>query len=276
MRRRANGGESVIARRPRQQAEGQQQRERAETRHHEIDVAGFGVAGFAVVRHDKRPRRQRHEFPAQQIGERIIRQHHQIHAGEKGREERKHAVRRRIVAAVAETVKAGRRTPQIDDNKEERRQRIHAEMRAKPWQSDWQHQIAGRSSMAEQRPHGADQCNGGQRQRGTIDDGSGCPEAADNDGQNRQSKQSGDTDHLQEDGRHYVRALVLPDVLLSGRVPGRGLAQPAIAFSRTPRPCDWLAAPSSIISTPAASNAAISLTSESTLPRTIVSLDSMR
>ena len=139
----ADGRKSVISRRSRQQAESQQQRERAEACHHEIDVTCLGVAGFAVVRHDQRPGSQRHEFPAQQIGKRIVRQHHQIHAGQKGGEEGQHAVRRRIVVAVAETIKACRRSSQIDDNKEKRGQRIQAEMGAKPRQSDRQGQVGG-------------------------------------------------------------------------------------------------------------------------------------
>jgi hypothetical protein len=42
------------------------------------------------------------------------------------------------------------------------------------------------------------------------------------------------------------------------------LAESEFTFSRTPRPSELLTAPSSIISIPAASNAAISLTREST------------
>jgi hypothetical protein len=62
--------------------------------------------------------------------------------------------------------------------------------------------------------------------------------------------------------------------MLRGCAPGTGLAEAEQAFSRTPRP--WLTASSSINSIPAASKAATSLKSESMLPRTIVTLDSMR
>ena len=85
-----------------------------------------------MVRHDERPGSERHELPAKQIGKRIVGKHHEIHAGQKGGEEGKHAVRRRIVVAVAETIKACCGSSQIDDNKEERSQCIKAEMGAKP------------------------------------------------------------------------------------------------------------------------------------------------
>ena len=51
----ANGCKSVVSRRPCQQAEGEQQRERAEACHHEINVTGRRVAPFAMVRHHQRP-----------------------------------------------------------------------------------------------------------------------------------------------------------------------------------------------------------------------------
>ena len=90
-----------------------------------------------MVRHDERPRRQRHEFPAQKIGEGIVRQHHEVHAGER-REEGKHAVRRGVMMAVAEAIEARRCPTQIDDDEEERGECVETEVRAKPWQADRQ------------------------------------------------------------------------------------------------------------------------------------------
>ena len=55
VRRGANGRKAVISRRSRQEAESEQQGERAEACHHQIDVAGLGVAPFAMMRHDQRP-----------------------------------------------------------------------------------------------------------------------------------------------------------------------------------------------------------------------------
>ena len=153
----ADGCKSVVSRRPRQQAEGEQQRERAEACHHEIDIAGLGVARLAMMRHDERPRRQRHELPAQQIGEGVVRQHHEVHAGEKGREEGKHAVRRGVMTAVAEAIETCRRPTQIDDDEEERGQCVEAEVRAKPRQTDrqgkaWWHRRRRRAGCATRRP----------------------------------------------------------------------------------------------------------------------------
>ena len=151
MRRGADRGEIVVAGGTGQQAERQQQRQRAEARHHQIDVAGLGVAGFAMMRHHQRPGRQRHELPAQQIGERVVGQHHQIHAGEEGGEERQHALRRVFVAAVADAIEAGDRAAEIDDDEEERRQRVEAEMRAEPRQPDRQRDQIRLGDASEQK-----------------------------------------------------------------------------------------------------------------------------
>ena len=55
-----------------EQAEAEQQSKRAEARHDQINVAGVDVLRHAMMRHHQRPRRQRHEFPAQQEGESIV------------------------------------------------------------------------------------------------------------------------------------------------------------------------------------------------------------
>ena len=51
----ADGVEGVLAFRTRQQAEGEQQSERAEARHDEIDIAGPHVLADLVVRHHQGP-----------------------------------------------------------------------------------------------------------------------------------------------------------------------------------------------------------------------------
>ena len=211
----ANGRKSVVSRRPRQQAEREQQRERAEACHYEIDVAGPGVARLAMMRHDKRPRCQRHELPAQQIGEGVVGQHHEVHAGEKGREEGKHAVRCGVMMAVAEAIETCRRPTQIDDDEEERGQCIEAEVRAKPRQTDRQGEGGGISGAAEQEAQRADQCDRRYGQCRAVDDGCGDLRPAQNDRQRGQPEQSGDTDHLQDDGRHYLRALAPLDWAVS-------------------------------------------------------------
>ena len=111
--------EGIKAVGPGEQAEGEQQSERAEARHHQIDVAGAHVVGHAVVRHHQRPRGQRHELPGDQEGEGVVGEHDQRHAGEKGGIERQHALRRRLVLAVAEREQARARGAEIDHGEEE-------------------------------------------------------------------------------------------------------------------------------------------------------------
>jgi hypothetical protein len=230
-----------------------------------------------VVRHDERPGCERHELPAEQIGKRVIRQHHEIHAGQEGGEEGKHAVRRRIVMAVAETVKTCRSSSEIDDDEEKRSEGIHAEMGAEPRQPDRQGHARGIRRVTDQPANGSDQCSQANRQRRAVDYGRGTLGAAQGYRENRDSKHCCDARHLPGNSRdddlgNHVRILVPLDAASSRAA----LAEPGMTFNRTPRPCELLTAPSSIISIPAASKAAISLTSESTLPRTIVSLASMR
>ena len=74
-RRRVRGahrGEGVAAGGAGQQAEAQQQRQAGEARHHEIDVAGAGVAALAVVRHHQRPGGERHQLPGEQEAEGVV------------------------------------------------------------------------------------------------------------------------------------------------------------------------------------------------------------
>src|SRR6266849_1882608 len=185
-------------------------------------------------------------------------------------------MRRRFVMAVAETVKACRCAPEVDDNKEKRSQDVEAEMRAKPRQPDRQGHARGIRLAADQPVDRAQRCGHANRQGGAIDHCSGHLRAAQRYREDRYPEQSRDTPHLQNDGRNHARALVPPGVLFPDRASTAALVEPDLILSRTPRPCELLTAPSPIISIPAASNAAISLTSESTLPRTIVSLASMR
>ena len=63
---RADRGEGVVAVGAGEHAEGEQQRQRAEARHDQIDVARAGIFRRAVVGHHQRPGRQRHELPGDQ------------------------------------------------------------------------------------------------------------------------------------------------------------------------------------------------------------------
>ena len=124
-----------------EQAERQQQRQRAEACHQQIDVSCLHIVALAVVRDHQRPRRQRHELPCHQEAEGVIGEHHQVHSGEISRIERKDPLRRLFVLAVTEREQARGRAAEIDHDQEERRERVDAEMCAEPWQAEWQHTL---------------------------------------------------------------------------------------------------------------------------------------
>ncbi len=136
-----------------EQAERQQQRKRAETRHHEIDVAGLDILPDAMVRHHQRPGRERHELPRHEEREGIGGQNDEIHAREEHRIEGQHARRLGFVPAVADREQARRRCAEIDHGDEERTQRIETEMGAKPRQPDREHDF-GRVEIAEEKTDG--------------------------------------------------------------------------------------------------------------------------
>ena len=105
----------------------------------------------------------------QQEGEGVVGEHDEIHAGEEGRKERQHALRRMLVPAVAERVEAGRRAAEIDDDEEEGRERIEAEMRAEPRQPERQRQDLG-WSLPEQLRERRDEARARDDQGGAVDD----------------------------------------------------------------------------------------------------------
>jgi hypothetical protein len=96
-----------------------------------------------MMRHDQRPRRQRHKFPGDEKRERVVSQHDERHAGEKGGEERQYPSRRRLVAAIAESEDARDRGAEVDHGEEKSRERVEAEMRAEPGQADRQRGVFG-------------------------------------------------------------------------------------------------------------------------------------
>ena len=81
--------------------------------------------------------------------------------GEIGGIERQHALRRFLVAAIAEREQARRRAAEIDHDEEEGRERVDAEMRAEPGQAERQRDGRGGAGVAEQRK----QCDDAERQR---------------------------------------------------------------------------------------------------------------
>ena len=68
-----------------EQAEGQQQRQEAcRSSPSPGRRSRRACCPHAVVRHHQRPRRQRHELPGEEKAEGVVREHHQVHAGEEG------------------------------------------------------------------------------------------------------------------------------------------------------------------------------------------------
>ena len=119
--------ERVSALRACEQTEREQQRESSAGRHDEIDEGGASVLARAVFAHHQRPGCERHEFPADEERKRILRQQHQIHAGDERRVERHDPLRLAGVSAVADCVAAHDRRCHVDDDGECGAQRIEAQ-----------------------------------------------------------------------------------------------------------------------------------------------------
>ena len=145
----AHRRERIAARRTGQQREGEQQRQRAEARHDNVDEPGPRVAGVAVARHDQRPRGERHELPGDEKRVGVVGEQHQVHAGEERRIERQHPLRLTVVAAVTDPIEARRRGAEIDDDDEERRKSVEAKVGPDPRQPDGQRQ--GRRRLAREK-----------------------------------------------------------------------------------------------------------------------------
>ncbi len=189
------GGEPHLAKGVRAQWSGeepecQQQRERAEARHQNIDVAGAPILGIMMVREHERPRRQRHELPGDEKAEGIVGQQHSVHAGEEHRIERQHAAGPLLVAAIAERIEARSRGAEVDDGLEEQRQRVDTKTRADPRQPDRQRKRLGRSVVDEPRDgeRGDEKANG---EADRVDQGRRDRPPVDGDSQSSRSDENG-------------------------------------------------------------------------------------
>ena len=94
---------------------------------------------------------------------------HKRHAGEKCRVERQHALRRRLVLAVAEREQAGAEGAEVDHDQKKGRQRVEAEMRAEPGHAERQRN-GERRRVAEQMRRRGDQRNRRHDHARAIDD----------------------------------------------------------------------------------------------------------
>ena len=127
--------ETVSSAGSRKQAERKQERQRAEARHHEIDVAGMHILAHTMMRNHQRPRCERHALPGEKEREGVCCQHHQLHRGEKQRIGRQYALWRLLVTPIAEREQARGGGAERHHGKEKRGQRIDREMRAEPRQA---------------------------------------------------------------------------------------------------------------------------------------------
>ena len=129
-RRGADRVEGVIAGGTRQSAEGEQERGRANRRHHQIDMTRMAVVGIGMARDDEHPRGERHQFPGKQEAEGIAGKQHQVHCHGEGREERFDPRRQIAIAVETHAVNGGGQHAEIDDEAEEGRQGIEPQMQA--------------------------------------------------------------------------------------------------------------------------------------------------
>jgi hypothetical protein len=88
-----------------QQTEREQQGQCTKACHRQVDEPRAGVFGMAVMGHDQRPRRQRHEFPGGQKRKGICGQHNDIHACQKCRIKRQHTVPCGLMLAITDGIK---------------------------------------------------------------------------------------------------------------------------------------------------------------------------
>ena len=130
--RRRRSRSPATAGRTGEQTEGEEQRQRAEARHQQINVAGPRVLRLLMMRDDQRPGGERHELPGDKEAEGVVREDDNVHSGEERRVERQHPAGVLLVLAVPERIKARGSGAEIDDGEKESRQSINTKTRADP------------------------------------------------------------------------------------------------------------------------------------------------
>ena len=211
--------EAVGAGGPGKQPEGQQQGQGAEARHHQVDVAGADIFAIPMVGHDQGPGGERHELPGQQEGERVGRQHDQVHPCQERRKKRQHPLRRRLVASIAQPVESRRRPAQVDDDEKESRECVHAEMCPQPRQPQRQNQHRRLASFGDEMNEGRQESDGGCGETRPVDHPIGSRIPADDDGKPRATEQKRDTPQHYAN-RHRVPSFMPPEAASWFRRPG--------------------------------------------------------
>ena len=192
--------EGVGAVGPGKEAEGEQKREGAEARHHQIDIARAQILAHMIVRHHQRPGRQRHELPGEEKGEGVVGDDDEGHGGEEQRVEGQHALRRRLVAAEAERIKARGGAAEIDHHEKERRERVQAEMGAEPGKPDRQDRSLGRG-LTKQSCEPGHETDAAKGERSSVDEGATECASCSEKRQGRQGNEGRDGD--EDDGERH-------------------------------------------------------------------------
>ena len=139
-----------------QDAEAQQDRDRAEVRDQQVEEAGAADLRDAVLRRDQEIRRQRHRFPGDHERVGVVGQQHEAHAGEE--------------QVVLQAEQAGRRAFAACGSSRRRRSRCRPRpRRAAPgrrWTSGSSRRWNGRSG----RPISSVACSGGSAMLAAADD----------------------------------------------------------------------------------------------------------
>jgi hypothetical protein len=107
----ADVGKSVTARPTREQSKGQQQRQRAEAGHQDVNIGRLPMVWIMMVREHERPGGDGHQLPGKQEAETIVGKHDEVHAGNKQGIEGEDTARRCLVPTMADGKEAGGSPP---------------------------------------------------------------------------------------------------------------------------------------------------------------------
>ena len=141
-----------------------------------------------MVRHHQRPRRERHELPGDKEGEGVVRQHDEVHAGEKGRVEGEHSSGCLLMLAVANGKKTRCCSSQVSHNEKKRGERIDAKVRTDPGQPERQSQQRWRASCIDEVGKRNSEDNEANTKAGSIDQAPGCKPSPRERGEQRYAK----------------------------------------------------------------------------------------